>query len=217
MAKFYYTYGTSENFPFNGGWTEINAENRDIADNIFKMFHPNRPECKNYLNCACVYDEESFQNTKMYKGNNNLGSGCQECIDLTRTIYNSETIIDSKFNIIGVRYINVPNSTANVIQKAYFPETDSNGISDNITAAVITVELCSKKKYVEHIKHINIAFSEDGGMVTISIIYKNDAVENQYPYRNEALSLAKNIYEQMRTMDVSNKNEIFEILRKYIF
>lgn len=218
MAKFYYTYGTNEHHPFNGGWTEINADSRDIADKIFGIFHPNSPGKENYLNCAFIYDEKTFRNTEMGKRNCNLGAGCQECIDVTKTVYNSDTIVDGKFNVIGAHCINIPKSAATIIQKAYFPDnTDSDSTLSNITAAMIAVEPCNKEKYGENVKHLEIAFSGDGSIVTVSIIYEDNTVKNKYPYRNEALSLAKNIYEQMRTMDTSDKNEILSILQKYIF
>ena len=42
MAKFYFTYGTDEEFPFRGGWSEVEADNLSIAVEIFNLMHPKR-------------------------------------------------------------------------------------------------------------------------------------------------------------------------------
>ena len=40
MAKFYFTYGTDEEFPFRGGWSEVEADNLSMAVEIFNLMHP---------------------------------------------------------------------------------------------------------------------------------------------------------------------------------
>ena len=61
MAKFYFTYGTDPAFPYQGGWTEIEAEDLHRALSAFKTFHPNRngSECYNF---AFVYAEDAWEN-----------------------------------------------------------------------------------------------------------------------------------------------------------
>lgn len=79
MAKFYFTYGT-ENYPFIGGWSEIEAPDRDTAIDMFKKCHPSRRhEPCELLNCAFVYSEDEFKLTDM-KSHGNFGKRCHEVI-----------------------------------------------------------------------------------------------------------------------------------------
>lgn len=86
MPTFYFTYGTDEQFPFKGGWTEITAPNLYDAQKIFKIFHPNNANT-DCLNCAFFYTEESFKESIMYKNNDNLGKGCVEKITINRELF----------------------------------------------------------------------------------------------------------------------------------
>ncbi len=86
MKTFYFTYGT-EGQPFRGGWTEIEAENRQTACAVFRACHPDRME--GVLNCSSVYDEEQFSKTRMAK-EGNFGARCHERITLKRELF-SET------------------------------------------------------------------------------------------------------------------------------
>lgn len=73
--KFYYTYG-SEGQDFEGGWTEVEAENRSQADKLFLLFHPLRNGC---IPCGEVYTESEMKETEMWtKGN--FKKFCQERI-----------------------------------------------------------------------------------------------------------------------------------------
>lgn len=81
MQKFYFTYGSNEAFPFQGGWTEVEASDMNTACKVFQAFHPNRPGsiC---LNCADIYSEEEFAATKMLE-NGNFHKFCWERITVT--------------------------------------------------------------------------------------------------------------------------------------
>lgn len=81
--KFYFTYG-SENQPFYGGWTEIEAPDRDTAVEVFRMFHPDRTD--GLLNCCSVYSQADFNRTCMAGPRGNFGYFCHERICLTREI-----------------------------------------------------------------------------------------------------------------------------------
>lgn len=77
IKNFYFTYGTSESYPFQGGWTKIEAFNRECAIQIFKALHPNIHE--GIINCCDMYTEEEFRQSEMWsKGN--LGFHEQEVI-----------------------------------------------------------------------------------------------------------------------------------------
>lgn len=68
MSKFYFTYGTDKRYPFQGGWTEVEAGDADEACRIFRSFHPDRT--KGIVNCAFIYSEEQFLQTEMYRSGN---------------------------------------------------------------------------------------------------------------------------------------------------
>lgn len=89
MPKFYFTYGT-EGQPFSGGWTEVQAENAEMAETVFRIIHPSKDG--NFLNCCSVYTEEQFGGSWMAE-NGNFGRYCQEEITLLRK------------NVICLKYI----------------------------------------------------------------------------------------------------------------
>lgn len=66
MNKYYFTYGTAEYFPFQGGWTIVLAENRQQACDIFRIAHPDRITGR--LNCANYYSADYFEKTGMLEG-----------------------------------------------------------------------------------------------------------------------------------------------------
>lgn len=68
MSKFYFTYGTDKRYPFQGGWTEVEAGDVNEACRIFRSFHPDRT--KDIVNCADIYDEKFFKQTEMYRSGN---------------------------------------------------------------------------------------------------------------------------------------------------
>ena len=80
MKKFYFTYGSSKNYPFHGGWTEVIAPNKHMAIGAFNAVHP--PRIENIINCASVYDEKTFHGFEMSR-NGNLGKFCVERLTLT--------------------------------------------------------------------------------------------------------------------------------------
>lgn len=80
MAKFYFTYGSGSDIqPFQGGWTEVRAENMDQAVGAFRAVHPDKNKT---IVCASIYTEEQFKLTSMYEKGSNLGVGLQESIEL---------------------------------------------------------------------------------------------------------------------------------------
>ena len=80
MAKFYFTYGSGSDIqPFDGGWTEVKAENIEQALGAFRAVHPDKNKM---LVCSSVYTEEQFKATSMYEKGSNLGAGLQETIEL---------------------------------------------------------------------------------------------------------------------------------------
>ena len=77
MPKYYFTYGTSNNYPYQNGWTEVVAMNERDAIAKFRSVHPDRSD--GIINCSWIYTEEKFKQTLMFtKGN--LGAKCHEVI-----------------------------------------------------------------------------------------------------------------------------------------
>ena len=86
MARFYFTYGSDERFPFRYGWTLVEAPDIHTAHAAFRLFHPDRTPESHKLNCADVYSEKAFKDTEMYlKGN--YDERCHERIVLTREVF----------------------------------------------------------------------------------------------------------------------------------
>ena len=77
--KFYFTFGTDEKYPYQGGWIEISAPSKEEAIRTFKKHYPNRKGSPFY-NAADCYDSFTIENkTDMFK-NGNMGKYCWETI-----------------------------------------------------------------------------------------------------------------------------------------
>lgn len=76
MAKFYFTFGISDKFPFRGGWVEVFAPDRTRAVATYRCHYPDIHE--GIVNCSEIYTEEQFMRTEMV--NNNLGAACHEVL-----------------------------------------------------------------------------------------------------------------------------------------
>lgn len=84
MPKFYFTYGSDEKFPYQYGWTEIEAPDIDTAIAAFRIYHPDRHQ--NTINCSFWYTEENFKKSGMaeIKWPGNI---CHERITVTREVF----------------------------------------------------------------------------------------------------------------------------------
>ena len=76
--KFYYTFGTDNQFPYKRGWVEVIAKNQEEADRKFRTRFPDVRA--GILNCAFTYTEDSFSKTIMTQGGN-LQEFCHEVIE----------------------------------------------------------------------------------------------------------------------------------------
>ena len=76
--KYYYTFGTSAQFPYKKGWVEVIAEDRDEVDKKFRTYFPDKNP--GLLNCSSIYTEDNFNKTEMKKLGN-LGVFCHEVIE----------------------------------------------------------------------------------------------------------------------------------------
>ena len=79
MSVYIFTYGTSNTYPYHGGWTQVNANSRAAAIAAFRAVHPDVVE--DCINCCDIYTVDDFVKTSMFK-NGNLGSMCHEVITL---------------------------------------------------------------------------------------------------------------------------------------
>ena len=87
MAKFFATYGLS-GYPFEGGWTEIEAPDFHAACCAFRAFHPNKVH--GLLNCCDIYSEEEFLKTEMSGPQGNYGFHAHETIIIQRELTNNK-------------------------------------------------------------------------------------------------------------------------------
>ena len=72
---FYFTFGTDELYPFQGGWVEITSPNKREAIRIFRKYFPNRKDSECY-NAADCYDSDTFKNRTDMFTTGNLGAFC---------------------------------------------------------------------------------------------------------------------------------------------
>lgn len=86
MPRYFYTYGSSPDYPFKNGWTEVIALNRGQADAFFRAAHPDIHP--GILNCAIVYSEAEFAKSVMMK-KTNFGAGCHETLGILT--YNNDS------------------------------------------------------------------------------------------------------------------------------
>ena len=77
MARFYFTFGSSEEFPYQGGWVEVLAKDIHEAFRKFRAYFPNRQE--GILNCSDYYTEQAFESSGV-KDTGNRGAFCHKTI-----------------------------------------------------------------------------------------------------------------------------------------
>ena len=65
MNTYYFTFGSSELYPYRYGWVEIQAPNERTARDVYRLYYPDK--VGGFLNCAFVYGSE-FEKTAMYRG-----------------------------------------------------------------------------------------------------------------------------------------------------
>lgn len=71
--KIYYTFGTDERYPYQGGWVEVEAPSMKEAHRAFRSQYPDRIAGR--LNCADYYTARIFAGTRMAK-EGNFGAFC---------------------------------------------------------------------------------------------------------------------------------------------
>lgn len=80
MAKFYFTFGTDPEYPYRGGWEEIDIDidteqdELKMAMTLFNSLHPSGRTFTDanipVLNCARIFTEKSFNATNMRRRGN---------------------------------------------------------------------------------------------------------------------------------------------------
>ena len=77
MKNFYSTYGQSDVYPYEGGYTVIQA--KDFWEAQKKHIRRYGYTIDGYARYCCIYHEEEFK--ELYPDGMNMGSGCHETID----------------------------------------------------------------------------------------------------------------------------------------
>lgn len=75
--KVFYTFGSDEHFPFQGGWVEVTAGSMKQAHALFRACYPDR--VPGILNCSDYYTEQQFNTTDM-PATGNRGAFCHHKI-----------------------------------------------------------------------------------------------------------------------------------------
>ena len=76
--KYYFTQGSGGENPYNKGWVEVIADDYETAIEKYKTKYPN-PRNKALVNCAFIYNEAIFKDTKMFT-HGNFGVFCHDVI-----------------------------------------------------------------------------------------------------------------------------------------
>ena len=61
--SFYFTFGSSSEFPYQDGYLIVKARSKSEAVSIFRSYFPSRKE--GVVNCAFIYDQEEWEKTAM--------------------------------------------------------------------------------------------------------------------------------------------------------
>ena len=61
--SFYFTFGSSSEFPYRDGYLVVKAYSKPEAVSIFRSYFPDRTE--GVVNCAFIYDQEGWEKTAM--------------------------------------------------------------------------------------------------------------------------------------------------------
>ena len=113
METFYFTYGTDKNFPFQGGWTEVHAADRNQAVALFRREHPDKTP--GLVNCSSIYTEKQFQDKvlPLYKDGDAFWSVCHERITpegVTYPIKENRPDMDMLLNEFNAAYDRLYNN-----------------------------------------------------------------------------------------------------------
>lgn len=76
IKHYFFTFGSDERYPYQGGYVEIAAPSIQAACTIFRAYYPDRVD--GILNCSDYYTAAEFEKTGM-KETGNRGAGCH-CI-----------------------------------------------------------------------------------------------------------------------------------------
>ena len=102
MVKYYFTYGSDEEFPYQSGWTEVVAEDLSMAIAAFKMFHPNR-DGSNFINCDAYYEASVFEDSRVVAAVKNRGYGCWDRITAKSSIVRKDEVGNEITQVIEFR------------------------------------------------------------------------------------------------------------------
>ena len=78
MNRYYFTFGSSESMPFQGGWVIVTADTEREAVNKFNVAYGLSED--GFVNCCSWYTEKEFERTSMGKNDSNLGKSLQAVI-----------------------------------------------------------------------------------------------------------------------------------------
>lgn len=156
--KFYFTFGSSKNFPYQNTYLVVIARNKSDACKGFRMKYPDRDANKPCLNCSGICDEWVWYKyiSKYYPN--------QEPADI---IFAPNCYGESKDNYDDIYiYVSVPNENGYII---YISE----GTGDNLLSEDI------EEGYVDYINYEiymldNGICENDGGMIMLTELFRDE-------------------------------------------
>lgn len=116
LATFYYTFGTSESFPYKRGWVEIQAHDQKEANQIFREHFPDKTP--GILNCAFVYDEVTFQQIRESMSNHPDWHICHQQIKAKDPTAKNHTTLSDQIQAAQNRSIVTPSPQSNLKEPA---------------------------------------------------------------------------------------------------
>ena len=143
--KFYYTFGTGSQFPYRGGWVEVNASDRNEADKKFRAYYPDYND--GILNCSSIFEENNPTVIEMLQ-KGNLGSFCHRVIGADdKSIYTGYKIKIRKDLDINKKYggLNFCVDMAEHRGKDAFVLLCDNIESTDGSIKMYTLDICDKR------------------------------------------------------------------------
>lgn len=192
--KFYFTFGSDEKYPFQGGWVEVIATDKEEAICTFQSRYPNRAGSPFYNACDC-YDSSYFENTKMYEYGN-LGSKCHNLI-YSKDIFGEVAIVLPKeeYNklkmLVDEAQYRTGKAVDGLLKKAHlhYDDDEENGYCLlrwwHICWTECDVAVKFIKDFLKNIEYKDYDY--------LAIRYQTDETESHYGTGNDWLNISRSI------------------------
>lgn len=190
--KFYFTFGTDEKYPFQGGWVEIIAENKKEAIITFQAHYPNRQGSPFYNACDC-YESSYFEETNMFT-NGNLGAYCHRVIHNSKFLGETAIVLTKKDfakikEVAGEKQYQLGKKINNLLKKAHLTYEDD--VEDDY--CVLRWYSVYWTEFDEAVKFIMDYLKTISDYDYLAIRYASNETEKHYGTGNDWLTIRRSI------------------------